>query len=331
MRIVTLEEHFSLPEFIKRIPKEVIAERGWQIGDNPPLMMQKALPLLPEIGEKRLQSMDESGISMQVLSVSGPGADLLPGEEGVRLAQDYNNLLAQKIAAYPKRFAAFAHLPMQSPEAAAGELERCVKELGFCGALINGMTNNLFLDDASFMPILSKAQELGVPIYLHPNFPPKAVRDIYYSGLSDNLNTNLSSGAFGWHAETAIHILRLIASGTLDRVPKLQIIIGHMGEMLPFMMARSENVISKEVSKSDRSLSEVLKQQVHITTSGFFTLPPLMTAIETFGIDRIMFSVDYPFSLNEKGKAFLDSLDLPEEDLQKLAHGNADSLLKLKV
>ncbi len=331
MRIVTLEEHFSLPEFIKRIPKEVVAEHGWPNDPNASPMMQKAQALLPEFGEERLRSMDEAGISVQVLSVSGPGADLLPGEDGIQLAQDYNNLLAQKMTAYPNRFAAFAHLPMQSPEAAADELERTVKKLGFCGAMINGTTNNLFLDDASFTSILSKAQELGVPIYIHPNFPPKAIRDVYYSGLSDNLNSILSSAGFGWHSETAIHILRLIASGTLDRFPKLQIIIGHMGEMLPFMMARSENGLSKELRKSDRSLSEILKQQVHITTSGFFTLPPLMTAIETFGIDRIMFSVDYPFSTNEKGKAFLDSLDLPKADLEKLAHGNADRLLKLKV
>lgn len=331
MRIVTLEEHFNLPEFIKRIPKEVIAERGWPNDPNASPMMQKAQALLPEFGEKRLSSMDEAGISVQVLSVSGPGADLLPAEEGIRLAQDYNNILAEKMKAYPNRFAAFAHLPMTAPEAAATELERTVKELGFCGAMINGMTNNLFLDDAFFSPILAKAQELDVPIYLHPNFPPKAIRDLYYSNLPNGLDSLLAAAGFGWHSETAIHVLRMVAAGTFDRFPKLQIIIGHMGEMLPFMMARSENGLSKELRKSDRSLSEILKQQVHITTSGFFTLPPLMTAIETFGIDRMMFSVDYPFSSNEKGKAFLDSLDLPQADLEKLAHGNADKLLKLKV
>ncbi len=331
MRIVTLEEHFSSPEFIKRIPKDVVAERGWPSDPATSPMMQKAQALLPEIGETRLKSMDEAGITVQVLSVSGPGADLLPGKEGIRLAQDYNNTLAEKMAIYPTRYAAFAHLPMQSPEAAAEELERAVKELGFCGAMIAGLTQNRFLDDASFSPIFSKAQELDVPIYLHPNFPPKAVRDVYYNGLSEGLNTLLSAAAFGWHSETAIHVLRLIASGTLDRFPKLQIIIGHMGEMLPFMMARSEDGLSKELRKSDRSLSEILKQQVHITTSGFFTLPPLITAIETFGIDRIMFSVDYPFSENSKGKAFLDSLDFPAADMEKLTHGNADRLLKLKV
>ena len=331
MRIVTLEEHFNLPDFIKRIPKEVIAERGWPSNPDASPIMAKAQALLPEFGEKRLSSMDQSGISVQVLSVSGPGADLLPGEEGIQLAQDYNNVLFEKMKAYPNRFAAFAHMPMQSPEAAATELERTVKELGFCGAMINGTTNNLFLDDASFTPVLSKAQELDVPIYLHPNFPPKAIREMYYSNLPQGLDSVLASAGFGWHIETAIHVLRMAAAGTFDRFPKLQIIIGHMGETLPFMMARSENGLSKELRKSDRSLSEILKQQVYITTSGFFTLPPLMTAIETFGIDRIMFSVDYPFSTNEKGKTFLDSLALPAEDLEKLAHGNADKLLKLKV
>lgn len=331
MRIVTLEEHFNLPEFIKRIPKEFIAERGWPNEQNASPLMQKAQALLPEFGEERLSLMDKSGISVQVLSVSGPGADLLPGQDGIRMAQDYNNILAQKMAAFPNRFAAFAHLPMLDPQAAANELERTVNDLGFCGAMINGMSNNLFLDDASFSPVLSKAEELDVPIYIHPNFPPKAIRDLYYSNLPGAMNSVLASAGFGWHAETAIHVLRMVAAGTFDRFPKLQIIIGHMGETLPFMMARSENGLSKELRQSDRSLSEILKQQVHITTSGFFTLPPLMTAIETFGIDRIMFSVDYPFSTNEKGKAFLDSLNLPQEDLEKLAHGNADQLLKLKI
>ena len=331
MRIVTLEEHFSSPELVKRIPKEVIADRGFPSDENAPPVMQQAQKLLPEVGDVRLKSMDEAGITVQVLSVSGPGADLLPPEEGVQLAREYNNMLAEKIAAHPTRFAAFAHLPMTAPEAAADELERAVKELGFCGALINGTTNNLFLDDASFAPILSKAQELDVPIYLHPNFPQKAVREAYYGNFPVAVSSVLASGAFGWHAETGIHILRLFASGTLNRFPKLQLIIGHMGEMLPFMMARAEDMLSKELVKSDRSLSEVLRQQINITSSGFFTLPPLKTAIETFGIDRIMFSVDYPFSPNEKGKAFLDSLDLPAEDLEKFLHGNADRLLKLKV
>ncbi len=227
MRIVTLEEHFSLPEFIKRIPKEVTAERGWPDDPAASPMMQKAQALLPEFGEKRLSSMDEAGISVQILSVSGPGADLLPAKEGIRLAQDYNDILAQKMAAYPNRFAAFAHLPMQTPEAASEELERTVNELGFCGAMINGTTQNLFLDDASFTPVLSKAEELGVPVYIHPNFPQKAIRDAYYSGLPSGVSSVLASAGFGWHAETAIHVLRLFASGTLVRFPKLQIIIGH--------------------------------------------------------------------------------------------------------
>ena len=330
MRIIAIEEHYTIPAISSRISKEVIAARGWPAAHESSPSTQKANELLPDLGEKRLQSMEEAGISMQVLSVAGPGAELLPLPESLSFAQDYNNSLAKTIQFNKEHYAGFAHLPVAAPEAAAKELERTVKEMGFCGAMINGMTGNVFLDDERFVPLLAKAEELGVPLYLHPSFPPPAVQELYYHGLSPVANSALASAAFGWHAEVAIHVLRLIASGTLDRFPGLQLIIGHMGEMLPFMMYRAEAIMPPEVTGSKRTISETLKSQVYITTSGFFTVPPLMNAIETFGIDRIIFSVDYPFSMNKKGRDFLDKLPLKPEEIEQIAHGNADRLLKLR-
>jgi uncharacterized protein len=187
-----------------------------------------------------------------------------------------------------------------------------------------------FLDAPEFAPIFERTEKLGVPIYLHPGLPPKAVKDAYYDGLPKHSGMLLSIAGWGWHAETALHVLRLIVSGTFDRYPKLKFIIGHMGEMLPMMMVRCDNTFKPgQAGANNRSVIETLREQVYITTSGIFTLPPLMAAIDTFGIDNIMFSVDYPFSTNEQGKQFLDSIPLDTAQVEKIAHGNADKLLGL--
>jgi len=325
MRIVTLEEHVVFPEMVALIPKD--KQGGF---DHSP-MMQKLAPVLADVTGGRLTSMNESEISVQVLSVVSLGANILSAEDGPAFARKYNDLLAEKISAQPGRFAVFAHLPTTNPQAAAEELERTVKTYQFVGALINGLTNDEFLDDDKYAPILQTAEELGVPIYLHPGIPPKAVKDAYYSELPKLSGTILSVAGWGWHSETAIHVLRLIISGTFDKYPKLKLIIGHMGEMLPMMMARCDNMFRpNENGVNQRTISQTLKDQVYITTSGLFTQPPLKIAIETFGIDNIMFSVDYPFSTNAQGKAFLDAIDLPLEDKEKIAYLNADRILGLK-
>jgi uncharacterized protein len=328
VRVVTLEEHFSFPAITSRIDPTLLAKRGFvPVSSRPGLNRQ---PLLEDVGDDRLKSMDENGIAVQVLSVSGPGAELLEGDASVALARDYNDAILETVKAHPTRFAAFAHLPMTVPEAAADELERAVRELGFRGAMINGMTNDRFLDDRQFGPILARAEALDVPLYLHPALPPAAVREAYYSGMSPLAGMLLAMAGFGWHAETAIHVLRLIISGTLDRFPKLQIIIGHMGEMLPMMMARADGVFAPAFVGTRRTVQQTLREQVHVTTSGMFTLPPLVATIDTFGIDRVMFSVDYPYASNVAGKKFLESLPFAPADIEKFAHGNADRLLRLK-
>ena len=330
MRVVALEEHFTVPSLVRRISPDAIARRGFSQRKLLPGRVNP-LELLPEIGEKRLASMDEAGITMQVLSTSGPGADLVDGEEGVAIARGMNDALAEAVARRPDRFAGFATLPMRSPDAAAKELERCMRQLRFHGVLINGTTEDRFLDDARFEPILAAAEALDAPVYLHPHLAPAQVRALYYSNLPGSAGVVLEAAGWGWHQETAIHVLRLVLAGTFDRHPKLKLIIGHMGEGLPAMLARCDQVSEAYVQHLSRPISRTILDQVWLTTSGMFTEPPFLVALLTFGIDRIMFSVDYPYAPNIRGRDFLRSLSLAPADLAKLAHANADRLLKLPV
>ena len=330
MRTVALEEHFSVPSIASRIDKDVLSRRGYR-----PRTLPKGAPnpldLLPEIGAKRLKSMDDAGISVQVLSNSGPGPDLVSGQAGVDMARETNDFLAKAIASHPSRFAAFAALPLQSPDAAAVEFTRAVKELGFVGAMVHGTTEGRFLDHASFAPVLAAAEQLDVPIYIHPHIPPEPVRQAYFSDLPAGPGRVLETAGWGWHSETAVHVLRMVIAGTLDRHPRLKLIIGHMGEMLPMMLARADKVFALDSGHLKRPVSRTILDQVWITTSGIFDEPPFLAALLTFGIDRIMFSIDYPYSPDAMGREFLERIALAPADMAKLTHGNADALLKLKV
>jgi len=204
-----------------------------------------------------------------------------------------------------------------------------VKDLRFVGALINGTTEGRFLDHPSYDGLLAAAVELDVPIYIHPHLPPEPVRQAYYSDLQPGACRVLESAAWGWHSEVAIHVLRMVLAGTLDRHPRLRLIIGHMGEMLPVMLARIDEVSALDIAHLQRPIGRAILDQVWLTTSGIFSEPPLLAALMTFGIDRIMFSVDYPYASNAQGRAFLDQLPLSPMDMAKVAHGNADRLLKL--
>jgi hypothetical protein len=330
MRVVALEEHFTVPALVGRIDRNAISRRGFQ-PRKPPKSGPNPIDLLPEIGEQRLQSMDEARITLQVLSNTGPGPDLVPGADGIAIAREMNDHLAAAVARHPTRFAGFAVLPMQSPDAAASELVRAVRELGFLGALVNGTTDGRFLDHPCYQALLASAAELDVPIYIHPHLAPEPVRRAYYSDLPDGAGRVLEMAGWGWHSETAIQILRLVVSGALDRHRRLKLVIGHMGEMLPMMMARADEVFSLDIDHLSRPISRAILDQVWLTTSGIFTEPPFLAALLTFGIDRIMFSVDYPYAPNDRGRAFLDRLSLSPADMAKLCHGNADALLKLTV
>jgi predicted TIM-barrel fold metal-dependent hydrolase len=319
MRIVTLEEHFLVPPLV---------DRYFGLGKSMTTSRPELTRKTGDLGEGRLRDMDECGITVQVVSASMPGASELDGEDGIKFARETNEELGRAVRRHPNRLAGFATLPMRTPEAAADELERAVRDHGFRGAMINGMTDGRFLDDSRFEPVLARCEALDVPFYLHPNLPPKAVMEAYYTGFSDWVNNILASGAIGWHSETAIHIFRLALSGALDRHPRLKVIIGHMGEILPFQLARADDVWMSHCGL-ERPVSEVILDHVYITTSGFFTDPPFQCALATFGADRILFSVDYPYSSNARGRAFLDSLSVSPADKIKIAHGNADRVLKL--
>lgn len=329
MRIVALEEHYTVPRIVAGISPDAIARRGFPGPDFVWAQTTKRNELA-DLGDARLADMDQSGITVQVLSVAGPGADLVPGQKGIELARAYNDALADSCARHPTRYRGFAHLPLLEPDAAADELQRTVKHLGFHGVLVNGATAGVFLDDPRFEPVLAKAEELDLPIYLHPGIPTEPVRATYYDNLPGNFSFTMALSAWGWHYDTAIHTLRLVLSGALDRHPGLKLVIGHMGEAIPFMLDRiDETTAATAKTQLRRSVRQTILDQVWITTSGFFTMVPFIAALMTFGPDRIMFSVDYPFASNARARAFLDALPVSPADRAKIAHGNADRLLRL--
>lgn len=318
MRTITLEEHFTTMNYLRAT--------GALDKPTPPAMLAVRSKLL-DLGDGRIAAMDEAAIDTQVLSLATADRDALTAADEVAALRDVHDELQAAVQAHPARFRAFATPPLKDPAAAVRELERCVQQLGFVGAYVDGTTDGLFLDDERFLPVLEAAVALDVPIYIHPAEPPAAVREAYYSGLPGSAGYFLSIAGWGWHSETAIHVLRLYLAGVFDRLPKLRIIIGHMGEMLPMALARSSKVFSNV--RSGRSLTEVMQQQVWITTSGYFTKPPFDCARAVLGLDRMMYSVDYPFSANTLGADFLRELALPQDELEALAGGTAASLLKI--
>jgi uncharacterized protein len=277
--------------------------------------------------------MDAAGIDVQVLSHVQPAAQGLSGTAGVEAARRANDYLAAVTASSAGRLAGFATLPTGSPSEAAEELSRCVLSLGFTGGLINSTlgTNDRFLDDPSFSVLLTRFEELDVPLYLHPAQPPAAVRAAFYDGLTAPVAGALATNAWGWHAEAGLHTLRLAASGTFARHPRLRVIIGHGGEMIPFMLDRIEDTMPQSLTGLDAPMSEYLLRHVWVTTSGMFSLPPVLCALSVFGVDRVLFSVDYPFSPNRRGRELLDALPLSPADRAKVAGGNAAGLLRIAL
>jgi predicted TIM-barrel fold metal-dependent hydrolase len=286
------------------------------------------MTLLREMGDERLANMDAAGIDVQVLSQTTPGPESLDAEMAVALSVEANDILAEAVSAHPERFAGFATLPTPDPNAAAGELERAVNELGFLGALTNGHVNGRYLDDPFFWPVFEAAEALSVPIYLHPNRPTQAVIDAIYSGFAPIVTDALVGGAWGWHIDAGLHVLRLILAGVFDRFPRLEIIIGHMGEALPSMIGRADSMIDG-IAGLARPVREYFTQNVYVTTSGFFDHAPFAAAVQALGTSRILFAVDYPYSCAREAVAFLDALPVSPSDREMIAHGNAERLLRL--
>lgn len=321
MRTITLEEHFVTESFLRATGAYDKAAPPWLVQLQPKLL---------DLGAGRIAAMDEAGIDVQVLSLAALGFDALDALTATALSQDVNEELAAAVRANPSRLAGFASLALKDPGSAAKELERSIRKLGFRGVLLDGTTDGLFLDDPRFTPVLEAAVALDTPVYLHPAPPPEQVFDVYFKGLPEGVGQMLSIAGWGWHAETALHTLRLITSGVFDRFPTLQLIIGHMGEMLPMALARTSKALS-HIARLRQPVAAYFQSNIHLTTSGYFTQPPLQCALDVVGIDRVMFSIDYPFSPTTNGRDYLTELqqNLSPGDLARLTHLNAEALLRL--
>jgi predicted TIM-barrel fold metal-dependent hydrolase len=326
MRTIALEEHYVTPGFLAgagRASAEGFKKARGAAGER--LFAQ-----LSDLGDKRLAEMDEAGIDMQFLSINSPGTEQCEAaEEAIATARDVNDVLADAVRRHPTRFAGLAALPTLAPDKAVDELQRRMKD-GFKGAVINGHIRGRYLDDEFFWPILEAAEALAAPIYLHPTIPPKAVVDAYFGGFPQPATMILAGPAWGWHIETSVHILRMMARGVFDRFPRLQIVIGHMGEGLPFMLERMDSVASRAPNfKLQRSFSAYLRENVHYTFGGFNYTPTFLNLLLEVGVDRIMFSADYPYTSMSEAREFLEKLPVSAADRERIAHGNAEKLFKL--
>jgi uncharacterized protein len=317
MKIVAIEEHV--------LPRDVLESAGIDLG----IRAGKRAAELDEMGEGRLRVMDDAGVDVQVLSALSYFVQGLPAEQAVAVNRELNDRMAGTVSTYPDRFRAFAALPMSDPAGAVDELTRCVEELGFLGAMIHGQTDGVFLDHPSVRPVLAAAARLDVPIYLHPAPGPAAVQDAYFSGLAPEVGACLSTSGWGWHSECGMHVLRMAVAGVFEELPELKVVVGHMGEGLPFHLDRIEDMLTPVVKGHSRTVAETLRQNLHLTTSGYNFDAPLLCALAVFGVDRVMFSVDHPFADSSRATAYLRSAPLEPDDREKIAHGNAESLLRI--
>ncbi|EXJ67749.1 uncharacterized protein A1O5_09095 [Cladophialophora psammophila CBS 110553] len=318
--LIALEEHF----FSQAILTESTDSYSEQLKHIPGLIDK-----LADVSDLRLQSMDAGKVSLQI--VSHAPAAMSPSQ-----CKSANDQLAQAVKNNPDRFAGFAVLPVSHPAECAAELTRCVKELDFVGALINNhAADGTYYDESAYLPMFQAAQDLDVPIYLHPIWPTDDMMSLLYTGanIPGAASISLSSSAFGWHSDVAVHILRLFASGLFDRLPKLKIIIGHMGEMLPFMLERIIQ-LSPRWGPRDRDFKTVWDNNIWITTSGDWSVNPMACILRNTKLDHVLYSVDYPFATNEAGLAFMQDLErsglVTAQQLEMIAHGNAETLLRVK-
>lgn len=314
-RVIAIEEHYWDPEIAKLI-------------DSPDGRSPVIRPRLDDLGALRLAEMDEAGVDVQVISHGAPSTQRLDAATAVPLAQQANDRLFETISAHPDRFAAFACLPTADPAASADELERAVSELGFKGAMVHGLTNGVFFDDKRFWPIFERAQALDVPLYMHPAVPHPAVTEVYYKDYLKDYPALLTA-AWGFTVETATQGIRLILSGVLDEYPNVKIILGHLGESLPFSLWRIDQALSRPGNR-EASFREHFCRNFYITTSGNFSTPALLCCILEMGIDRILFSVDWPFVENGPGVQWMENAPLSAEDKEKIFNGNARRLLRMR-
>ncbi len=333
MKIIMVEEHFLNTEITEatRVEIEKIAPGHSKafIADFGSRTTMKPEQLF-DIGEGRIADMDANGIDVQILSYNSPATELLPSPQAIELARKANDQLAAAIAKYPTRFMGFATLPMSNPKAAAEELKRCVRELGFKGAMINGTAHGRFMDQPDFEIIFVTAVELGVPLYIHPTIVKKEVRDAYYYNDDPAFAARFASAGIGWHYEVGIHVMRLIFAGVFDRHPDLQVIIGHWGELIPFYTDRINTFFPASASPMKHDFKYYMLNNIYVTPSGMFNNAQLNNTIEIMGADRILYSADYPYYSNKGARDFIEKAPISAKDKEKIAPGNAEKLFKLK-
>lgn len=319
MKVIAIEEHFIMPG--DPLPRG--AHRGC---DRELRTGNEVGPELYDLGARRIAAMDAGGIDMQVLSLNQPGCQALPAPDAVALARDSNDLLATAVKAHPRRFAGLAAVATADPSAAAKELERAIAKLGCKGAMINGHTQGSFLDDKKYWPIFECAHTLGVPIYLHPRDPHPDAMKSYFEGCPE-----IAYAAWGFALDTTSHFLRLVCAGVFDAYPKLTFILGHMGEGLPFWVDRIEDHTRLAAARRGlkRTFAQYLTENLVITCSGNFSVPALVCSVMALGADNVLFAVDWPYESNSHATKYLKNLPISEQDKEKIAHRNAERVLRL--
>jgi 2,3-dihydroxybenzoate decarboxylase len=310
---IALEEHFLSPGLVDY----------WKptMTEVPPAFVEQLFKRLTDFGGARLETMDKAGIAKAVLAISGPGvqAERDPAT-AARKAREANDFLAEEIHKRPDRYAGFAHIAVQDARSAADELERCMRDLKFCGAMINGHTNGLYLDDRSLDPFWERAEALGAVIYIHPTDPlaPAPV----LNGVPA-----LRRATWEWGFETGSHALRLVFSGLFDRFPKARVALGHMGETLPYLLWRFDSRAKLYGVKLGKEPSQYIKENIWVSVSGVFAAEPLRCAVDALGRDRVMFAADYPFENAEEAGHFMDAVPIEESLREDVAYNNAAKLL----
>ena len=316
-RIIALVEHYW-----DREVSQHFTERG------PEMRVPALQERLFDLDALRIREMDEAGVDLQVLSHGAPGVQRLEGELALAVAKKANDALREAVKRHPGRLEAFALVPTADAKAGADELERAVTRLGFKGAMLHGLTKEgQFLDLKRFWPIYERAQALDVPIYMHPAVPHKAVVDAYYKDYLEEF-PGLMTAAWGFTVETATQGIRLVLSGVFETYPGLKIILGHLGESLPFSAWRIDMALRRQGNRSS-AFRDVFREHFWITTSGNFSSPALMCCLLELGADRILFSIDYPFVPNPPGVKWMEHVPVSPEDREKILNGNARRLLRL--
>jgi len=315
MRKIALEEHFMSPGL----------DEYWRptMADVPAKIFEAIQARLTNFGDLRLGEMDGAGIAMAVLSIAGPGVQVeSDARRATAKAAEANDFLAREIGKRPQRYQGFAHIALQDPVAAAAELERCATQLGFKGAMINGQTLGHYLDERQFDPFWAKAEELQTWIYLHPADPVQA-----YASFGPY--KELTRSTWGWGVETGTHALRMVFGGVFDRFPKARLLLGHLGETLPYLLWRLDSRAKLYGVKLKKEPSQYIRDNIAVTLSGMYSAEPLQCALAALGASRVMFSADYPFESIAEAGHFMDSVALDDALRADIACNNAARLLNL--